>query len=105
MAKRGEYLVDTYGMPRGEEIAICQFVLRLIASVADTFETDIPMSNLQGQPDEVIAAARHLSNYSKSRGGENEDYRATGVISAKNRDDWGALVTFAAHAYDATTGV
>lgn len=102
VAERDEYVVDTYGMPRDLEVAVCQCALKLIASEADTFETDIPMVNTVGQSAEVISAAQRLSTHSKGHPGQDDSCRATGVISARNADDWDALVTFAAHAYDAT---
>lgn len=102
MPNRDQYVVDSYGMTRDQEIAVCQCALTLVEAEADTFETDIPMASLEGQSEEVLSAARDLSTHAKGRAGQNEQYRATGVISARNAEDWKAFVTFGAHAYDAT---
>jgi hypothetical protein len=102
MDKRDTYVVDTYGMSRDAEIAACRTALELVAPEVGTFETDIPMAGLHAQPEQVAAAARHLGTHSKGRPDEGDAYRATGVISAENAEDWQALVIFAPFAYDAT---
>lgn len=101
MVSRTEYVVDTDGLSRSTEIAACRLALRLVADEAHTFATDIPWSQQADWSAEVRAAARRLTTRSKGRRGEKDVYRHTGVVSAKDVDDWSAFVAFAPFAFDA----
>src|SRR5690349_363373 len=98
---REEYVVDTSEIPREREVDVCRFALALVAKDATTFETDIPLSNAVGWPAAVKRAAERLSRHATGRRGKNALYKQTGVVSARDPQDWNALVCFAPYAFDA----
>lgn len=97
-----EYVVDTWGLPRGAEIDACRLALTSVAKRAHTFETDIPWSRTADWPADVQHAAHLLSSHSTGRRRESDAYQMTGVLSAKDLSDWEAFVTFAPYAFDAS---
>ncbi|SFC99214.1 hypothetical protein SAMN04487968_1195 [Nocardioides terrae] len=102
MVARVAFAVDTWGLPREAEVRVCRIALHLFTGTAHEFETDIPLSHEADWPPAVRTAAHRLAAHSKHRRGENDSYRQTGIISAKDDDDWDAFVTFAPYAYDAS---
>lgn len=102
MTEQTEYVVDTYGMPRDEEVETNRFVLRLIAPNASSFETDIPLLQGDEPPRSVLEAARRLSTHSKNAFSEPPYYGQTGEVSSLDAESWTAFVNFSPYAYDAT---
>lgn len=102
MVRQVWFVVDTWGLPRETEVGVCRTALRLFTNRAQEFESDLPMSKEADWPPAVRSAADRLLTHSRRRRGENDIYRQTGIVSAKDEDDWDAFVTFAPYAFDAS---
>lgn len=100
------YVVDNDGWSRDEVVSVCRSVLTALRRRAAEFECDIPgdpdnSSDTGDWPDDVRAAARVLRSLPKARI-QRGGYGQTGVVKDASDEVWGAFVTFAPWAFDAT---
>lgn len=101
MAGREDFVIDTNALADDERAEAVRFVLQLLDAKASAFESDVPLANQDGWPEDVVEAAAVLCSARPPRRGENDKYRRTGVQQRSAEPVWQAFTRFAPYAYDA----
>lgn len=92
-----EFIIDTTGLQRVDEVEAVRQTLDVIAKDAATIETDIPWQEARGWPDEVQVAAGRLGALLSDK---DPAYQMPGIVPV-NEEVWQSFRTFAPFAYGA----
>lgn len=95
-----QYVVDTSGLIREQQIAACRSVLQFVAADVDHFQCDVPWGERESWPREVVQAAAILAPLTEGTPSKKE-YKHTGWVREFSDVTWQAFVVFAPYAYSA----
>ena len=102
MQSRTEYVVDTTRSSLENRDETIRLLIGLLDEEAAKYECDLPFSRQADWPLEVREAASLLASLRAPKSQENAHYRQTGVHERSDAEVWGAFVTFAPYAFDAS---
>jgi hypothetical protein len=99
-----EYVLLSDVLSQEERARVVREAVDLLTAQADTYETDIPLSDYDQWPRPVQHAAHQLLRTSNRQQDPTGTYARTGVLHRTDGDHatWSAFTAFAAYALDAT---